>query len=119
MKRAVGLSVFLALLSVSPAFSLQEQSPKNSTPNSQDVPHQEPGTSNPDVGKQRRPTPDSPGTEPARSPSDVPHQQPGTDNPDVGKQRRPTPDDSSTGSSSNKSKKKGSSTKPNSSTSSI
>ncbi len=39
----------------------QQQSPKQSGPpqNKQDVPHQEPGTNNPDLGAQRQLTPDT------------------------------------------------------------
>jgi len=70
----------------------QQQSPpdKDSTSQkSQDVPHQQPGTNNPDVGKQRQPTPDH-ASDPAQQSADVPHQQPGTNNPDVSKQRKPS-----------------------------
>lgn len=76
----------------------QQQNPAPGTSTQgQDVPHQQPGTDSPDMGKQRTPTPK---TNPGHtSPSDVPHQQPGTDSPDMGKQRVPTP-----GTSSGKSK---------------
>lgn|GEM_PF-3570608 len=72
----------------------QQQSPPpaNSPQNSQDVPHQTPGSNNPDLQQQRKPgAQQSPGTNtPAQpNPGDVPHQQPGTNNPDMGQQRHP------------------------------
>lgn len=118
--RLLMTTFFAATLSCQSGFLLaQQQSPSNgstpggSTQNSQDVPHQQPGTDNPDVSKQRAPTPkQSPGqNSPAQSDSqgtpDVPHQQPGTDNPDVGKQRQSTPGTTGTSTaSSTKSKHK-------------
>ncbi len=78
-------------LSGFPAYAAQQPSPGQSSPsqNSQDVPAQQPNTNNPDVGKQRQPTP-TPSTGDAQQKADVPHQKPGTNNPDVGKQRHPT-----------------------------
>lgn len=84
------------------ALLAQKQSPSTngSAQNSQDVPHQEPGTDSPDLGKQRTPTPkQSPGENnpakksPTENTPDVPHQEPGTDSPDLGKQRQPGPGD--------------------------
>ena len=74
------------------AVGLLAQGQSGST-QSQDVPHQEPGTDSPDLGKQRVPAPkQSPGTKsPAEGSNDVPHQQPGTDSPDLGKQRQASP----------------------------
>ena len=117
------MSAFLAagLSCGSGVLLAQQQSPPPSNPNnpsqnSQDVPHQEPGTDSPDLGKQRQPKPNrTPGQNnpaqksPTENNPDVPHQQPGTDSPDLGKQRQPTPG-TATGtqphSSKNKSKRK-------------
>lgn len=68
----------------------QQQNPAPAPQNGQDVPTQKPGTNNPDIGKQRQPTPKSDGQ---TDPADVPHQnqQPGTNSPDVAKQRKETP----------------------------
>lgn len=96
----------------------QSPSPDSSTPNTQDVPRQEPGTDSPDLGKQRAPTPkQTPGQNnpanksPTENNPDVPHQEPGTDNPDLGKQRQPSPGTSTaTSSKSQKKHKKNKST---------
>ena len=53
---------------------------------SQDVPQQQPGTNNPDMGKQRQPSSKS-STSSSQKDADVPHDKPGTNNPDVAKQR--------------------------------
>ena len=83
--------VFLAAsVWAAPAFSAQQQSPGGNSQNSQDVPHQQPGTDNPDLGEQRQAVP-SPSKGKSQHGADVPHDQPGTSNPDVGKQRQPTP----------------------------
>jgi hypothetical protein len=108
----------LVLIATPSAFAFQAQSKDTINPKGQNVPHQEPGTDNPDMGKERRPKPDSPGTTPHPKGEDVPHQEPGTDNPDMGKQRRPTPDSSGTNSTDtskkkNKSKGQSSSTSKN------
>ena len=70
----------------------QQQSPPPSNPsqNSQDVPHQAPGSNNPDQQQQRKPQESpTPQQNPSQNPGDVPHQQPGTNNPDLGQQRQP------------------------------
>ncbi|MBV8864554.1 MAG: hypothetical protein JO210_04050 [Acidobacteriaceae bacterium] len=81
-----------AVLIGMPAYAAPHQSSGQSSTsqNSQDVPHQQPGDNNPDVGKQRQHTPE-PSTGESQQKADVPHQKPSTDNPDVGKQRHPTP----------------------------
>ncbi len=91
MKQLTTVTCTAALLCIS-GFAFQQTSPGQSSPsqNSQDVPTGQPGTSNPDVGKQRHPTPASPGTGTSQQHADVPEDQPGTNNPDVGKQRHPT-----------------------------
>ncbi len=79
-----------ALFCLLPLNAAQQTSPSGPTPNPQDVPQQQPpGTSNPDVMKQRRPAPDSSQSNSAADQhgQDVPQQEPGTNNPDVGKQR--------------------------------
>lgn len=106
--------ILALLLTSAPALLAQQTSPdqKKSSQNSQDVPQQSPDTNHPDLQPQRKPAPDksqkqSPGSvNPSQNSPDVPHQQPNTNNPDVGSQRHPTPDSSSTGTQSNKSKKK-------------
>ena len=69
-----------------PVAAAGQQGTSTSSQNSQDVPHQEPGTNNPDLSKERHaaPKPSSGGTQ---QEEDVPHQKPKTNNPDVGKQR--------------------------------
>ena len=87
-----------------PLSAQQQSPPTGSTPNTQDVPHQQPGTDSPDLGKQRTPSPkQSPG---ATNTNDVPHQEPGTDSPDLGKQRTPAPSDTGATSPKGKSKRK-------------
>ena len=87
---------------------------QSSDPSQQDVPQQQqPGTNNPDVGKQRRSTPTpSPKAGNAHTPTpDAPQQQPATNNPDVGKQRQDsnagTTGGASSGSGQSGAKKKG------------
>lgn len=89
MKSLASLTCVATLFCL-PAFGFQT-SPGQSSPSqeSQDVPHQQPSTSNPDVGKQRHSTP-APSTGSSQQQSDVPTQQPSTSNPDVGKQRHAT-----------------------------
>ncbi len=87
MKSFAGAMLAASLLGSS---LLAFQQPATSQQNSQDVPNQQPSTNNPDVGKQRQPTP-KPTTGTAEQRADVPHQAPSTSNPDVGKQRHPTP----------------------------
>ena len=60
-----------------------------STQNSQDVPHQAPGTNNPDLQPQHKPAPKK--SRKSTSTEDVPHQGPGTNNPDVGSTQKPKP----------------------------
>jgi type IV secretory pathway VirB10-like protein len=76
---------FGATLICAPGYS-QQSSPSQ---NEQDVPHQKPGTNNPDVSKERHPAPAPNNKNDTQQEGDVPHQKPGTDNPDVGKQRQP------------------------------
>ena len=88
MKRLIVTILAVSLLS---AYALaQQQSPGNGSQNSQDVPHQQPGTNNPDLGKQRQPAPAAPGDKSPHE-GDVPRDQPGTSNPDLNKQHAPTP----------------------------
>ena len=91
MKTLIHAAIAAALIGF-PAYATQQQSPGQSSTsqNSQDVPHQQPGTNNPDVGKQRQPT-TAPSTGDSQQKMDVPNQKPGTNNPDVGKQRHPAP----------------------------
>lgn len=98
------IELLSAALACAPGLLLaQQQSPNPSSPpqNSQDVPHQQPGTNNPDLQQQRKPAPgkkpeQQPGsTNPSESTPDVPHQQPGTNNPDLAPQRRSTATDTS------------------------
>jgi len=116
--RKLRTAFFTATLACGPGILFaQQQSPPSNHPNSpsqnsKDVPHQEPGTNNPDVGVQRQPTPsktpgqDRPGqSNPAQNNPDVPHQEPGTDSPDLGKQRQVTPG-TATSTQSSTSKKK-------------
>ena len=80
----------LALLIPTNQAGYARQQPSNGGSNAQDVPqHQPPGTNNPDISKQRRPSPVSPRAEnPDQTSPDVPQQQPGPDNnPDLGSQR--------------------------------
>ncbi len=59
MKRLI-VAFLSAALSCAPGILFaQQQSPNKSGPpqNSQDVPHQQPGTNNPDLATQRHPTP--------------------------------------------------------------
>jgi hypothetical protein len=100
------------------AASVQQQSPSNSSQNSQDVPHQSPGTNNPDLQQQRKPasktgrknrssdTSSTHSDSSATRSEDVPHQEPGTNNPDLGQQRHPSPGTSSDTTQSTTSKKK-------------
>ncbi len=110
--------VLAASLSCGSGVLLAQQ--PNPSQNSQDVPHQEPGTNNPDMGKQRQPSPNhAPGQNggaqdtPTQNNPDVPHQEPGTDSPDLGKQRQPSPGND-TGTQPHSSKSKGKRKKQNS-----
>ncbi len=84
-------TVLAIVLASFPALAQESQSGGQSGTgeNSHDVPHQQPGTNSPDVGKQREPSPKAP-EDSTHSSGDVPHQNPGTNNPDVSKQRRST-----------------------------
>ena len=87
----------------------QQQSPNsnNSTQNNQDVPHQQPGTNNPDLQQERKPAPNgarkqsSGAANPSQNSHDVPHQGPGTNNPDVANKRNNSSTDTSTDTSNN------------------
>lgn len=63
--RRVSSAVLAVVFACGPGILLgQQQSPKQSRPpqNKQDVPHQEPGTNNPDLGAQRQSTDTGTGT---------------------------------------------------------
>ncbi len=97
----------------------QSPSPTTTSPSSQDVPHQAPGSNNPDLQSQRKPAPkkgvqQSGAGKSTQNNPDVPHQEPGTDNPDVGKQRQPTAGTSTSTQSSSASKRKSKRRKQNS-----
>lgn len=70
--------------------------PRQQPQNSQDVPTEKPGTSNPDVNKQREPSEKPKGKDAEKQRSeqqklDVPEQKPGTGTPGMLKDRHPTP----------------------------
>jgi hypothetical protein len=81
----------------------QQQSPNsnNSTQNNEDVPHQQPGTNNPDLQQEKKPAPNgarkqsSGAANPSQNSHDVPHQGPGTNNPDVANKRNNSSTDTS------------------------
>ena len=91
MRSALSSVLAGTMLFFAPAFAQQQPNQTNPpSQNNSDVPHQQPGTNNPDVSKQRTPAP-QPETNPTQGEADVPHQKPGTSNPDVNKQRQPAP----------------------------
>jgi len=105
MAKKCMLELLAAVLSCVPAtFAGQQQNPDANNPpqNNQDVPHQGPGTSNPDLQQQKKSTPnnargESPGSNnPGQKSRDVPHQGPGTHNPDLATQRSTSAPDTST-----------------------
>jgi hypothetical protein len=79
----------------------QSPNPNNSAQNDQDVPHQQPGTNNPDLQQKKKPAPNSApkqgsgANNPSQNNSDVPHQGPGTNNPDVANKRNNSSTDTS------------------------
>lgn len=79
----------------------QSTNPSDPQQKSQDVPHQQPGSNNPDLQQHRKSTSGkgskqtSGANNPSQKEQDVPHQQPETNNPDVGTQRHPTLADTS------------------------
>jgi hypothetical protein len=62
-----------------------------SAQNSQDIPAQSPGSSHPDVAKQRKSSGKSTGSTSTQTQADVPQQKPGADHPDLASQRQPPP----------------------------
>ena len=80
-----------AVLMVVPAAAVQQQPTETEKQSSKDVPHQKPGETSPDVGKQQRPSPNPPSSGSAQQKEDVPEQKPTTNNPDIGKRKHPAP----------------------------
>ena len=105
MRKKRILELLAAVLSYVPGiFAGHQQNPDTNNPsqNNQDAPHQRPGTSNPDLQQQKKPTPnnargESPGSSnPGQKGRDVPHQSPGTHNPDLATQRSTSAPETST-----------------------
>ena len=80
MKR-LAIGILAAGLACSAAeFPMQQQNPKSTnSPENQDVPHQTPGSNNPDLQPEHKPAPKP--RQKSTTPEDVPHQGPGTNDP--------------------------------------